>query len=77
MSEKDQVDQKGGRLSWQLPLRLPEEWRGPMQQIADEMSTPTRRKLSLADVVREAIYRLLVAEGKVQDRRRDSSDAHD
>jgi hypothetical protein len=67
------LDDKKGRdehLSWRLLLRLQPEWREPLEQIAQEMTSPTRRKPSLADVIREAIYQMLVQRGKIDDRRK-------
>jgi len=59
---------------WQLPLRLPEEWRGPLQDLGNRYAEPARRKPSIADTVREALRRSLMNEGLLEDRRKADKD---
>jgi len=75
--EKDSGDKpkKESGLGWQLPLRLPEEWRGPLQDLGARYANAARRKPSIADTVREALRRSLMSEGLLDDRRKRDDDA--
>jgi len=66
----DDKPKKESGLGWQLPVRLPEDWREPLQELGMRYADAARRKPSIADTVREALRRSLISEGLLDDRRK-------
>lgn len=56
----------GNHLSWKLLLRLPPEWRGPLEEMATRTTRPMGRRLNVSDAIRMLIYRGLVADGLIK-----------
>lgn len=69
--DQDKAKRQEGHLDWQFLLRLPSEWREPLQEMASRTTRPMGRRQNVSDAIRMLIYKGLKEEGLIEDEQRD------